>query len=138
MTRNLGNRCKAMTKSGKPCQAAAMAGGLCFFHANPNKTSELGRIGGKSNRRAAAEGADLLPKLDTAIAVREAVGQLIADVYAGKLNARIAAGLAPLMSLQLNAIKTTDLERRIAEFEKKQLAEALGEAGVGGNGDAKA
>jgi hypothetical protein len=24
-------------------------GGLCFFHANPNKAVELGRIGGKKN-----------------------------------------------------------------------------------------
>jgi len=136
--KNSDSRCKARTKNGKPCRAAATTGGLCFFHANPNKASELGRIGGRSKRRAAAESVDPLPKLDTAIAVRDAVAQLIADVYAGKLNARIAAGLAPLMSLQLNAIKTTDLERRIAEFEKKQLAEALGEAGVGGNGDAKA
>ncbi|MGO8807844.1 MAG: DUF5763 domain-containing protein [Candidatus Sulfotelmatobacter sp.] len=29
--------CQALTKSGKPCQAAATSGGLCFFHANPCK-----------------------------------------------------------------------------------------------------
>jgi len=38
-----GSRCKARTKAGKPCRAAATAGGLCFFHANPEKASELGR-----------------------------------------------------------------------------------------------
>jgi hypothetical protein len=43
---NSSSRCKGQTKSGNPCRAAAIAGGLCFFHANPNKTSELGRIGG--------------------------------------------------------------------------------------------
>ena len=42
------SRCQGRTKSGKPCRAAATAGGLCFFHANPNKASELGRIGGRS------------------------------------------------------------------------------------------
>jgi hypothetical protein len=116
------SRCKAITKSGKPCQAAATAGGLCFFHANPNKASELGRIGGRSNRRAAGENADPLPTVDSALALRDTVARLIADVHAGKLNPRVAAGLAPLLNLQLRAIEITEitnnLERRIAKAEK--------------------
>jgi hypothetical protein len=96
MTRkNLDSRCKARAKSGKPCRAAATEGGLCFFHTNPNKASELGRIGGRSNRHAAGENVDPLPTLDNALAVRDTVARLIADVYAGRINPRIAAGLAP-------------------------------------------
>lgn len=116
-------RCKARAKTGQPCRAAATTGGLCFFHANPNKASELGRIGGRSKRPSAVETGDPLPKLDSAIAVRDAVAQLIADVYAGKLHPRVAASLAPLMNLQLRAIETTDLEQRLARLEKL-LAEA--------------
>ena len=115
------HQCKAKTKSGKPCRAAATAGGLCFFHANPDKASELGRIGGKSNRRVVGENTDALPTLHTAIAVRDTVARLIGDVYAGKVHPRVAVGLAPLMNLQLRAIETIetrDLERRIAELEK--------------------
>ena len=97
--RNLDSRCKAKAKSGKPCQAAATAGGLCFFHANPDKASELGRIGGSSNRHAAGENADPLPALDNALAVRDTVARLIADVHGGKIHPRIAAGLAPLLNL---------------------------------------
>jgi len=52
--KNFDSRCKAKAKSGKPCGAAATAGGLCF-HANPDKASELGRIGGRKNRHAPAE-----------------------------------------------------------------------------------
>jgi hypothetical protein len=115
---NFNRRCKARAKSGKPCRAAATAGGLCFFHANPDKASELGRIGGRSNRHAAGENADPLPTLDNAIAVRDTVARLIADVYAGRINLRIAAGLAPLLNLQLRAIETTDLERRLTKLEK--------------------
>jgi uncharacterized protein DUF5763 len=62
--KNQAHRCKAKTKSGKPCRAAATAGGLCYFHANPDKASELGRIGGRSNRHSASEAADPLPALD--------------------------------------------------------------------------
>jgi general stress protein YciG len=117
-TKGRKSRCKARTKAGKPCQAAATTGGLCFFHANPNKASELGRIGGRSKRPSASETADPLPKLETAIAVRDAVARLIKEVYAGKLDPRVAAGLAPLLSLQKRLIETTDLERRLAKLEK--------------------
>jgi hypothetical protein len=124
---NLDSRCKAKTKSGKPCRAAATKGGRCYFHAHPDKAAELGRIGGRSNRRAAVENADPLPTLDSALAVRETVARLIADVYAGKLNPRVAAGLAPLLNLQLRAIEITEItnkmERRLAKVEKL-LAEA--------------
>jgi hypothetical protein len=47
--KNLNSRCKAIAESGKPCRADAAEGGLCFFHANPDKASELGRIGGRGN-----------------------------------------------------------------------------------------
>jgi len=116
--KNLDSRCKARAKSGKPCRAAATAGGLCYFHANPNKASELGRIGGRRKRFLAAENADPLPKLENATAVRDAVTQLVADVYAGRVNSRVAANLAPLLNLQLRAIETTDLEQRLIRVEK--------------------
>jgi hypothetical protein len=116
--RNPDLRCKARAKSGKRCGAAATAGGLCFFHANPNKASELGRVGGRSKRLSAGENLDPLPTLDNALAVRDLGARLIAEIYAGKVHPRIAAGLAPLMSLQLRAIEIADLERRLAKVEK--------------------
>jgi hypothetical protein len=121
-------RCKGKNKSGKPCGAAATAGGLCYFHANPDKASELGRIGGRQNRRAAGNGGDPLATLDNAHAVRDTVARLIEDVYAGKINPRIASGLAPLLNLQLRAIETTDLARRLANLENK-LSEGNREEG---------
>jgi|SRR5580765_1200605 len=114
---NQESRCSGVTKSGKPCRAAATEGGLCFFHANPNKAAELGRIGGRKNGRMNV-GCNPLPELDTVNAVREAVKQLISDVYTGKLNSRTAAGLAPLLHLQMRAIEKTDFEQRITKMEK--------------------
>lgn len=116
--KNVDSRCKAQAKSGKRCRAAATEGGLCFFHANPNKASELGRIGGQKNRHVVTTDSDPLPRLDTATAVRTVVARLIEDVYAGKLHPRIASGLAPLLNLQLRAIETSDLEQRVAKLEK--------------------
>jgi hypothetical protein len=127
--------CKARAKSGKRCGAAATAGGLCFFHANPNKAAELGRIGGRGKRHTAGENPDPLPTLDNALAVRDLGARLIADIYAGKIHPRIAAGLAPLMNLQLRAIETTDLERRLAKVEEllAEKDELNGDGGAPGS-----
>ena len=116
--KNLDSRCKAKTKKGKPCRAAATDGGLCFFHANPNKAVELGRIGGQSKGRGLPNGADPLPTLDSMKAVRDTVDRLIVDVYCGKLHPKIAAGLTPLLQLQLRALDATDAEQRIAKLER--------------------
>jgi hypothetical protein len=112
------SRCKALTKKGKPCRAAATAGGLCFFHASPNMASELGRIGGRKRRVTVPENAEPLPTLDSMIAVRDAVDRLIADVYAGKLHPRIASGLAPLLQLQLRTLAETEMEGRLSRLER--------------------
>ena len=111
------NRCQGRTKAGKRCHAAATLGGLCFFHANPNKASELGRIGGRSKRHS-PECSDPLPALDTATAVREAAARFIADLYSGKLHPSVAGGLATLLNLQLRAIESTDLEGKIAKLQR--------------------
>jgi hypothetical protein len=64
------NRCQSRTKSDRPCRAAATSGGLCFFHANPNKASELGRKGGRSKRQVMMRDADPLPALNSVESVR--------------------------------------------------------------------
>ena len=118
--------CKAKAKSGKPCQAAPTAGGLCFFHANPDKAAALGRIGGKSNRHASGANADSPPTLNTAVAVQDMVARLFADVLAGRMLPRTAACLTPLLSLQLRAIDSmaiAKLERRFDKLENPSAVE---------------
>jgi hypothetical protein len=90
---------------------------LCYFHANPNKAAEMGRIGGSKKSRT-VQSSEPLPTVDNAIAVRDLVARLIADLHAGKIHPKIAAGLAPLMNLQLRAIETSNLELRVEKLEK--------------------
>jgi hypothetical protein len=118
ISKNKDTRCSGRTKKGKSCRAAATLGGLCYFHANPNKASELGRIGGRSKRHDAGEMADPLPVLNNAIAVRDTLARLIVDIHTGKLQPKIAASLASLLNLQLRTIETvTKLE---AEAQAKR------------------
>lgn len=121
------HRCKGTTKAGKPCRAAATEGGLCYFHANPDKASELGRIGGRKNRHAAADGNDPLPALETARDVKQFAARVMEEVYSEKLHPRIGSSLGPLISLQLRAIESTDLERRLAELEKSSAEAKAGD-----------
>jgi hypothetical protein len=78
----------------------------------------LSRIGGRKNGRA-VQSSEPLPTVDNAIAVRDLVAQLIADVHAGKVHPKIAAGLGPLMNLQLRSIETSNLELQLAKLEKR-------------------
>ena len=120
------SRCQGRTKSGDPCRAAATAGGLCYFHANPNKAAELGRIGGSKKARV-VQGSEPLPTVDNAVAVRDLVARLITDVHTGKLDPKVAAGMAPLMNLQLRAIETIEtlnIEMRLAKVEEEQRKRA--------------
>ena len=49
--------------------------------------------------------------------MRDALAALIADVYAGRLNARAAASLAALLRLQLRAIPAADLEKQVKKLK---------------------
>ena len=112
------NRCKGTTKHDKPCRAAATEGGLCFFHANPNKAAELGRIGGRTNGHSFAIIGDPPSDLVSAKGVMDAGARLIEDVYAGKISPRVASCLAPLLNFQIRAIHFTDIELRLAKLEQ--------------------
>ena len=90
-------RCKGKTAAGKSCQAAATESGLCFFHSNPNKAAELGRIGGRKNRRGSADTGDPQLSIETAKEVRDTVSRLVNEMSLGKLSPRLAAGMASLL-----------------------------------------
>jgi hypothetical protein len=122
MPKDVSNRCAGTTKAGKPCKAAATGGGLCFFHANPNKASELGRIGGSKNRKPGVENTEALAAVETAIDLKNMVARLIADVSTGKLNPRTAAGLVPLLGLQLRTIEIADHDVRLRKLEQDAVS----------------
>jgi hypothetical protein len=44
--------------------------------------------------------------------------KLISEVYAGKLHPRVAAGLAPLLNLQLWAVESPHLEQRLEKMKR--------------------
>jgi hypothetical protein len=103
--------CKAVTNAGKPCRAAATEGGLCFFHGNPQKAAELGRIGGRKKYRTVTE-LNPLPKLDSAAAICKSIAQLAGEVHAGRLDPKVALSLTQMARLLLHALPAADIEKQ--------------------------
>jgi len=102
------NRCKGRTKDGRRCRAAAMDGGLCFLHANPDKAVELGRIGGRKSHYVPTESAGSLLPLDSVMAVRARLERVADDLHLGTLSPKIAAVMVPVLTLQIRVIEMTD------------------------------
>ena len=84
-------RCEARTKAGGPCHAPATEGGLCFCHAHPEKLAELGRQGGRMNRRWKADEGNLPHRsLKSVGQVSELLEETINRVRQGPFDLRAA------------------------------------------------
>jgi hypothetical protein len=116
--KSVASHCAGTTRAGKRCRAFATEGGLCFFHANPKKAAELGRIGGSKKYIPEVQNTIALAAVDTAIDLKNMVARLISDVSTGKLDPRTAAGLVPLLGLQLRTIEVADLDVRLKKLEQ--------------------
>ena len=101
------NHCPAQTKLGKACRAAPTEGGLCYFHANPKKASELGRKGGSSRKRQLPSEASVipLPALNNVIDVGELTDRLIEEAYRGQLDPQSARGIVNLLGLKVRLLE---------------------------------
>jgi hypothetical protein len=112
-------RCKALSKSGKSCGAAPTSTGLCFFHSNPNKASELGRLGGKLNRRRTGESARSFTNLDGADSASERLECLYQEVKTGSIRPTVANVLMKLTDLQVRVREKTIIEQQIEELHEQ-------------------
>ena len=117
---NKSNRCKAENKNGRSCRAAATVTGYCFIHSNPGIAKELGRAGGRKNRRFGLE-PRAVPALSGASGVRNAAEQAIADLYGAKLSPREATALASLLNI-LDRTVSADLLQEMKTLQEKVRA----------------
>jgi hypothetical protein len=112
--------CRGKTKTGAACRAPAGAGGLCYFHANPDTARSLGQLGGRKNRRLVV---DLqVPDNMSAADLRNVTAQAIRLLLSGEMHAREAVAVAQLCNTLHRVIPTADLETRVTMLEA-QLAQ---------------
>ena len=117
--------CVARTKTGRRCTARATASGRCFFHADPIRAAELGRLGGTRNRRAlpiSDEGQWQTPS--TVADVKLLLADAIAAVRSGRLDPKTGATLAFMANPLLKAIELAELEDRLTRLEQEDRDES--------------
>lgn len=112
--------CRSKTKSGAPCRAPAGQNGLCFFHAHPELSHSLGRVGGTKNRSKVLETRLLEPL--SAESLRDILSEAICDVRTKRMSPRVAGALAQLCNSMYRVLQAADLESRLGRIEQ-QLAE---------------
>jgi len=108
--------CQAKTKTGEPCQAKAMANGLCPLHSDPDRAAELGRMSGQS-RRVEGKTSILLPAPRTARDVHAALSQVFVEVGAGNLNLKTGTTLAYIASVLLKTLEVSEHENCLRAIE---------------------
>ena len=112
-------RCKGVTRGGTPCTAWAMEGGLCYFHANPDKASELGKRGGRAKSPTGTPGTFeyVARPLKTVGDVTKLLGDTINDLRSGTIDSRLANTVGFLATGMLKALQQGDLEGRLRAME---------------------
>jgi len=74
-------RCKGTKKDGAACMAWATEGGLCYFHANPNKAVELGRSGGLRRQHTFEQPTEPVAPPESAADVRKMLAETMAGAF---------------------------------------------------------
>jgi hypothetical protein len=111
-------KCQAKTKAGRPCAAPAVRGGIyCALHANPERAAQLGRKGGRKNRRTyeANQWEGSAPR--NACDVKNLLAEAMAEIRAGRMDPKLGTTLGYLGTLLLKAIETSDIEERLEKLE---------------------
>ena len=101
--------CTATAADGKNCSAPAQTGKtVCFWH-DPAKAKEQeeARAKGGLTRAEQLNGA-IVPKLDSAEAVRDYLAQMARDVVAGLLTKEQALAISSLCKTALDAIRRAE------------------------------
>ena len=111
-------QCKARTKAGGLCRAPAVEAGLCFCHAHPERLAELGRQGGRKNRRWKADEGNLPHRsLKSVGQVSELLEETINRVRQGPFDLRAANAIGFLAGILLKAMDSGRIEDRLAHLE---------------------
>jgi hypothetical protein len=96
-----------------------MEGGLCYFHANPDKAAELGRTGGRAKSPTGTLGvAEYVARpLKSVDDVSKLLADTINDLRSGTIDSRLANTVGFLATGMLKALQQGDLEGRLRAME---------------------
>jgi len=129
-TANGSSRCKARTKAGNDCNAPVVENGLCFFHGHPERLTELGRQGGRKNRRRTPVDHDLPRRsLRSTLEVGELLEETINRIRQAPFDLRSANSIGFLAGVLLKALERSRIEERLANLEVVVAGESKDQEG---------
>lgn len=116
--------CKATTRTGEPCRAAAGASGYCFSHdpALASKRASARRAGGRARhgRTIGAVGAEVEPVALATVADVMRLLERTANDLAGLENSiNRARAFVALAAVAVRTIETSELEQRLSALESR-------------------
>src|SRR5215469_9038603 len=83
-----------------------MEGGLCYFHANPDKAAELGRNGGQRRKHTYEQSSEPVAPPESPADVKRMLAETMAEVKAGKMDPKVDNTIAYLATVLLRAYET--------------------------------
>jgi hypothetical protein len=95
-------------------------GGLCYFHANPDKASELGKRGGRAKGPKASPGGAaeyIVRPLRSVDDDTRLLADTINDLRSGTIDSRLANTVGFLATGMLKSLQQGDLEGRLRAME---------------------
>ena len=105
------------------CTDWALRGGTqCYFHANPEKMSELGRRGGEVKGARGARYAER--SLKTVDDVTALLGDVIKDLGMGLIDPKEATAVGYLAAGMLKALQQGDIENRLRVLEAVEASKS--------------
>jgi hypothetical protein len=120
-------QCKATTSSGDRCRAKPHKNGLCFFHSDPKKATELGRKGGRRNRHTYETPLQQVTVPESAGDVKRMLAEAMADIRAGRMDPKLASTLGYLGMSLLRAFEVAEFEQRLERLEQRDDLEKQAE-----------
>src|SRR5271165_1981542 len=90
-------KCQATTKASRPCAAPTVRGGnYCALHADLERAAQLGRKGGKKNRRVYEANERKIAAPQNACDVKNLLAEVMAEIRAGRMDPKLGTTLGYL------------------------------------------
>jgi hypothetical protein len=119
----MADRCQSLAANGKPCAAKVVDGTRCAWHSTAPEWIEKRRqwsARGGTNRSNAARAKKQLPAEPMTTAELHAwMGLIFKRVIAGKTEPSVGTAAATIAKAMVELAKSSDLEGRMAEIERR-------------------
>lgn len=116
----MSEKCRAKTKRGTDCRAAAVKGTLfCALHRDPNRAAEIGRMGGLRNRHYVDTEPVIITPPKTPEDATNVLCRVMVDLRARKIDPKIAHTLTYMTRVLIDAFAATNMQKELESLRQQ-------------------